>query len=62
SFRHTQATRLASAGVLPVTVARRLGHSRVDTTLNIYTHDTSEQQKSVADVLQDMDEDAFWDE
>lgn len=62
SFRHTQATRLASAGVQPVTVARRLGHSRVDTTLNIYTHDTGEQQKSAADVLQDMDEDAFWDE
>ena len=62
SFRHTQATRLASAGVQPVTVARRLGHSRVDTTLNVYTHDTSEQQKSASDVLQDMDGDAFWDE
>lgn len=52
SFRHTQATRLAAAGVPPVTAARRLGHAKPDMTLNVYTHDTVKQQKAVVSALE----------
>ena len=52
SFRHTQATRLAEAKVSPVTVARRLGHANIDTTLNIYTHDTEIMQKEAVLALE----------
>lgn len=52
SFRHTQATRLAAAGIPPVTAARRLGHAKPDMTLNVYTHDTEQQQKAVVSALE----------
>jgi len=51
SFRHTQATRLAKAKVPPMTAARRLGHSNVDITLNLYTHDSDDMQKSAMEAL-----------
>lgn len=54
SFRHTQATRLAAANVPPVTAARRLGHSTVDLTLNLYTHDTDELQREAAEALEKL--------
>ncbi len=38
AFRHTHATQLIAAGVPIQEVSRRLGHSRVSTTLDIYTH------------------------
>ena len=53
SFRHTQATRLAKAKVPPVTAARRLGHANVDTTLNLYTHDTEDMQREAMELLQE---------
>jgi integrase len=37
-LRHTSATLLLSAGVQPHVVQRRLGHSKVEMTLNIYSH------------------------
>ena len=60
SFRHTQATKLASAGVQPVTAARRLGHSKPDVTLNIYTHDSEDMQKSAASSLENNEWDTFF--
>lgn len=48
SFRHTQATVLGAEGVPPATIAARLGHTTVKTTLDIYTHDTEAQQKEIA--------------
>lgn len=60
SFRHTHATNLAAAGIQPVTVARRLGHSKPDTTLNVYTHDTEEQQKNVVAILEMKKWDTFF--
>ena len=54
SFRHTQATRLASANVPPVTAARRLGHATVDLTLNLYTHDTDELQREASEALEKL--------
>lgn len=37
-MRHTQASLLLEAGEDVVTVSRRLGHSKVSTTLDIYSH------------------------
>lgn len=61
SFRHTQATRLAELGVPPVAVAARLGHANTDTTLNLYTHNTEEQQKRIAEGLEKEDMLNFFD-
>lgn len=38
AFRHTHASELLTAGVPVHEVSRRLGHSRVSTTLDIYSH------------------------
>lgn len=38
AFRHTHATELIAAGVPLADVSRRLGHSRISTTMDIYTH------------------------
>ena len=40
-FRHASATSLLSAGHNAVAVSKRLGHSKVSTTLNVYGHATS---------------------
>lgn len=39
-FRHTHVALLVEAGVPIKVISERLGHSKVDTTLNIYTHVT----------------------
>jgi len=51
SFRHTQATMLADAGVSPRAVAGRLGHSSIRTTLGLYTHNTLKQQQKIAEII-----------
>lgn len=38
AFRHTHATELIAAGIPIPDVSRRLGHSRVSTTMDIYAH------------------------
>lgn len=38
AFRHSQASVLYSEGVDPVTISKRLGHSKVSTTTDIYSH------------------------
>ncbi len=38
ALRHTQASVLYQNNVDPVTISRRLGHSRVSTTQDIYCH------------------------
>ena len=37
-FRHSQASILINAGVDIVTVSKRLGHAKVSTTSDIYSH------------------------
>ena len=37
-FRHNHATLLLNKGILINEVSRRLGHSKVSTTLDVYTH------------------------
>jgi integrase len=50
-LRHTSATLLLSAGVQPHVVQRRLGHSKVEMTLNIYSHVLPSMQSDAASRL-----------
>lgn len=53
-FRHSHATLLLQNGMLINEVSRRLGHSKVSTTLNIYTHTNDEQEKRVQGTLNSL--------
>lgn len=48
-FRHTHCSLLFEAGLSVKEVQDRLGHSDVQTTLNIYTHVTKKQKDVVAE-------------
>ena len=50
-FRHSHATLLVNKGILINEVSRRLGHSNVSTTLNVYTHTDLLQEKRVYNTL-----------
>ncbi len=50
-MRHTQASLLLQAGEDIVTVSRRLGHSKVSTTLDIYSHLMPGKDRSAADKI-----------
>lgn len=53
-LRHTMATLLIDEGVDPRTVADRLGHSSVATTLGTYVHPPTEMQAKAARRLEDI--------
>lgn len=50
-FRHSHATLLLQKGIMINEVSRRLGHSKVSTTLDIYTHTDLTQEKRVTRTL-----------
>jgi integrase len=50
-LRHTHATLLLTAGVNPKVVQERLGHKKVTTTLDTYSHVTPTLQKEAADKI-----------
>lgn len=50
-FRHSHATLLLQNGIMINEVSRRLGHSKVSTTLDVYTHTDLSQEKKVFDTL-----------
>lgn len=50
-FRHGQASLLIAAGVDVVTVSKRLGHSQVSTTQNIYSHLLEKSDRAASDTL-----------
>lgn len=50
-FRHSHATCLINNNIPPTEVARRLGHSKVSTTLDRYSHTDLTQEKRVIDTL-----------
>jgi len=52
SLRHTSASLLIKSGASAKVVQERLGHSKVDTTLSIYTHLFTSQQDAAADVFE----------
>lgn len=50
-FRHTHCSLLFDAGVSIKDVMNRLGHSDIQTTMNIYAHVTDEQEKESAEMF-----------
>ncbi len=54
SLRHTNATLLIAAGVDLRTVSKRLGHSNMTTTSNVYTHAIKTADERAADTLADI--------
>lgn len=53
-FRHSHATLLLQNGIIINEISRRLGHSRVSTTLNIYTHTDLAQEKRAINTLNSL--------
>lgn len=53
-FRHTHVTHLLEEGENLVTVSRRVGHSRTDTTQNIYAHLLEGADAKIADKAADI--------
>ena len=51
-LRHTAATLLLSEGINPKVIQERLGHSQINTTLDIYSHVLPSMQKEAADKLE----------
>lgn len=54
NLRHTHTTMLAEAGVNPKYVQKRLGHSKLNTTLNYYTHITDKMDDEVANIMDNI--------
>src|SRR5699024_5254505 len=50
-FRHTHASLLFEAGVPMKDVKERLGHSNISTTMDIYTHVTSDSKNQSAELF-----------
>lgn len=53
-FRHTQASILYYACLDPVTISKRLGHSDVSTTQNIYSHLMKGSDRRASDVVENL--------
>ena len=51
ALRHTYATRLFEAGIPPKTVQHLMGHSDIETTMNIYTHVMEDQKLEAVDKI-----------
>lgn len=51
-LRHTQGTVLANNGVAPQIIQRRLGHSRIGVTMDLYAHKTPGQDAPAAEMLE----------
>ena len=54
SFRHTHATLLSEVGESSKTAQALLGHSDMETTLNVYAHATPESQKCAVDKVAEI--------
>jgi len=51
SLRHTHATLLLENGANPKYVQDRLGHSKIDTTLNVYAHSTKKMEDDTIEII-----------
>ncbi|HET8923019.1 MAG TPA: site-specific integrase [Candidatus Acidoferrum sp.] len=54
SFRHTHATQLAEVGESLRTAQSLLGHSKLETTLNVYTHAIPDAQRRAVDKVAEV--------
>lgn len=52
SLRHTHATLLLENGAKPKEIQERLGHSRIATTLDTYSHVTQKMKQNTVDILE----------
>lgn len=50
-FRHTQASLLNAEGVDILTISKRLGHAKVSTTLDIYSHQLAKSDERASEAL-----------
>jgi len=48
-LRHTAASILIDSGASIATVSKRLGHSQISSTLNIYTHQIKKRDEAAAE-------------
>jgi integrase len=53
-LRHTAASLMLNRGVAPIIVSKRLGHSKVSITLDIYGHLIPEMQDEAAELIDDL--------
>lgn len=53
-FRHSHATLLIQKGIIVNEVSKRLGHSKVSTTLDVYSHTDLTQEKRVINTLNSL--------
>lgn len=53
SLRHTHATLLVESGANIKSVQKRLGHERIETTLQTYAHDTQAMHKEAVDIFEE---------
>ena len=60
-IRHSHCALLFEMGISPLEVADRLGHERVETTLNIYAHIYPNKQKKLSDKLEKIYQEALKD-
>lgn len=49
---HSHASLLVEMGFMPLAIAERLGHEKVETTLNTYSHLYPNKQRELADRLE----------
>ena len=54
NLRHTHATMLLEGGANPKFVQERLGHSKLDMTMRLYTHVTRAMEDQAANIIDDM--------
>jgi len=54
AFRHSQASILIFSGMDIATVSKRLGHAKVSTTADIYTHIMQKADETASDKLADI--------
>lgn len=52
SLRHTHATMLLEAGANPKDIQKRLGHSKISTTLDTYSHVTKRMKNQTVDIME----------
>lgn len=57
--RHSHCALLFEMGIPPLEVAERLGHERVETTLNIYAHIYPGKERQISDKLNQLYEEEF---
>lgn len=54
SLRHTHATRLAENGINPISLQYRLGHTRIETTLKYYVHNSDKMKADEVDKINEV--------